>query len=197
MTRAPRSSRPAAPATAPDATAPDDAVQSGDAPASAPAGPALQFGEHDHSACVEHVLGTLEAQVRARGLRLTPVRKRVLAILLESHVALGAYDILRRLGEEGMAAQPPVAYRALDFLMREGFVHKIERLNAFVACCSPAAEHDPAFLVCRGCRRVAEAEAAAAKAAVAPSAAAAGFAVERAVVEVIGLCPACAESGAA
>ncbi|MEL6211496.1 MAG: transcriptional repressor, partial [Pseudomonadota bacterium] len=81
---------------------------------------------HDHVARSRAVLEALERQGRGRA---TPTRRRVLEILLETQCALGAYDILHRLRAEGMPAQPPVAYRALDFLMRHGLVHRIERLN--------------------------------------------------------------------
>jgi hypothetical protein len=63
----------------------------------------------------------------ARGVRLTPVRRRVLEILLEEHKAMGAYDVLTRLAAEGFGNQPPVAYRALEFLEDQGFAHRIRR----------------------------------------------------------------------
>ncbi|GIT26478.1 MAG: hypothetical protein CM1200mP41_25220 [Gammaproteobacteria bacterium] len=84
-----------------------------------------------------------------QGLRLTPVRERVLQLLLESHSALGAYDLLEKLKADGLGSQPPVAYRALEFLVAHGFAPKIERLNAFVACSRTHAGHSPAFLICR------------------------------------------------
>lgn len=144
---------------------------------------------HDHAACVARVLAAAEAQCAETGARLTPVRRRALEILLESHVALGAYDLLARLREDGFGDQPPVAYRALDFLVEQGFAHRVERLNAFVACMAPEAGHDPAFLICRKCHAVAET--ATPDSALAEDARDLGFAVERRVVEVEGLCPAC------
>ncbi len=124
----------------------------------------------------------------ARGLRMTPVRRRVLEILLEAHTAMGAYDVLDRLAGEGLGDKPPVAYRALAFLVEQGFVHRIERLNAFVACAHPGDAHAPAFLICRGCGSVAED---AAGDVMARSAEAAGFLIEQRVVEIEGLCPEC------
>ena len=90
----------------------------------------LAFAEHDHGQCRETLLDELAAAARTRGLRLTPVRVRVLELLGEAHRAMGAYEILDRLRAEGLGSQPPVVYRALDFLIGAGFVHKIERLNA-------------------------------------------------------------------
>ena len=145
-----------------------------------------------------------------QGLRLTETRARVLEILLESHAALGAYDILDRLrgeGEtvlnreqalrgEGRGAQPPVAYRALDFLTGHGLAHRIERLNAFVACAHPGRGHDPAFLICRDCGAVAEAAADALVGSMDADAARLGFDIERRVIEAEGLCPGCRPAAA-
>lgn len=146
------------------------------------------FAEHDHGACVRHGLAVAEAACAERGLQLTPARRRVLEILLEAHEAMGAYDVLERLAAEGLGDKPPVAYRALGFLTEQGFAHRIERLNAFVACAHPGAAHDPAFMICRGCGAVAEGEA---DGVMRSSAKAAGFVIEQRVVEVEGLCPGC------
>lgn len=129
-----------------------------------------------------------EATCAAEGLRLTPVRRRTLEILLEAHEALGAYDVLARLDEDGFGSKPPVAYRALTFLVDAGLAHRIERLNAFVACTHPGQNHDPAFMICRSCGTIAEGEA---SGAMQRSADAAGFQIERTVLEVEGVCPSC------
>jgi len=149
------------------------------------------FSAHDHAHCAGDVLARAEAMAAAGGLRLTPVRKRVLEILLEAHRALGAYDVLNRLAAEGFGNQPPVVYRALDFLVEHGLAHRIQRLNAFAACMHPGTAHSPVFLICRSCHVVAEADGAGVSEALAAAAGAAGFAVERSTVEALGLCPAC------
>jgi Fur family zinc uptake transcriptional regulator len=146
------------------------------------------FDRHDHASCRASAIAAAEVACEVRGERLTPLRRRTLEILLESHAALGAYDVLARLEAEGFGSKPPVAYRALSFLVENGFAHRIEGLSAYVACARPGSAHDPSFLVCRSCRRVAE-EAIAAP--LGPEAAAEGFVVERTVVEAQGLCPAC------
>lgn len=133
-----------------------------------------------------------QAKLRAdAGLRLTPVRRRVLEILLESHRAMGAYDILNRLVADGYGAQPPVAYRALDYLVAQGLVHRIRRLNAFAACMMPDRDHTPAFLICDDCRIVAEAPAAPARQALDAAAGAVGFELGRINLEATGLCQNC------
>ncbi len=152
---------------------------------------AIGFHAHDHSACVAGTLAKAEAQCAAKGLRLTPVRRRSLEILLAEHRALGAYDLLAVLAEEGLGAQPPVAYRALDFLVKAGFAHKIEALNAYIACAHLGADHAPAFLICRDCKSVAETDTAPTKGRLGAAASSVGFAIEHTVIEATGLCPAC------
>lgn len=155
------------------------------------------FARHDHAHCISDAVNAADAQCTSLGLLLTPVRRRVLEILLEEHRAMGAYDILDRLREDGFSSQPPVAYRALDFLTKHGFAHKIERVNAFTACAHPGADHTPAFLICRVCHAVAEAEADPSRGLLAQVAADSGFVIEKAVLEAEGLCPDCQkETGA-
>jgi len=152
---------------------------------------ALAFAPHDHSACACSVLARAETLSADAGLRLTPVRRRALEILLESHRALGAYEVLDRLAADGFGNQPPVAYRALEFLVENGFAHRVRRLNAFAACMHPGEAHVPAFFICRKCDGVAEAPVAEVRAALGAAAEALGFAIERVNLEAVGLCPSC------
>ncbi len=149
------------------------------------------FSNHDHSQCIAGTVAAVAARCATEGLQLTSTRQRVLEILLQKHRAMGAYDILDVLREDGLAAQPPTAYRALDFLTTHGFAHRIERLNAFVACAHTDEDHAPAFLICRACDAVAEVPAAPTRAALSQTAHAAGFTIERVTVEALGLCPNC------
>lgn len=153
----------------------------------------IGFSHHDHADCIAQNMAQVEEHCAQARLQLTPVRRRVLEILLQEHRALGAYDILDRLRVEGLGSQPPVAYRALDFLVSHGFAHKIERLNAFVACAHPGEIHDPAFLICRKCDAVAEANTKTEQGQLGSSAKIAGFQIERAVIEAEGVCPNCKE----
>jgi len=153
--------------------------------------PALAFARHDHAICAEDALARADDLMARQGLRMTPVRRRVLQILLEAHRAMGAYDVLQRLAAEGFGNQPPVAYRALDFLEEHGLAHRIRRLNAFAACMHPGEAHAPVFLICTGCNIVAEAPSAGVGAALGQAAAGVGFAIDRATVEAEGRCPAC------
>ncbi len=150
------------------------------------------FEAHDHGSCVAESLKMAEKHCAEKRLHLTPSRRRVLEILLEGHRSMGAYEILDRLRAEGLGSQPPVAYRALEFLTMHGFAHRIEGLNAFVACTHLSDTHSPAFLICRACNRVLEAEAGLTSGELGRAATEAGFVIERSVREAIGLCPACA-----
>lgn len=149
------------------------------------------FGAHDHSQCARAAMEKAEALIAERGLRLTPVRRRTLEILQISRRALGAYEVLEQLSAEGFGHQPPVAYRALDFLVENGLAHRVQRLNAFAACMCPDHDHAPVFLICRECKAVAELPGDAVQAALSVQAGEVGFAVERSSIEAQGLCPAC------
>ncbi|MBP7000928.1 transcriptional repressor [Amaricoccus sp.] len=153
------------------------------------------FAAHDHAHCRSRALAAAEERCRARRLRLTPARATALEALLESHRAMTAYELLDRLREAGHGGQPPVVYRALAFLVENGFAHRIERLGAYVACTGEGA-HPAAFMVCRACRAVAE-TALDVEPGLAERASAFGFVPERTVVEVEGLCARCAATAAA
>lgn len=150
------------------------------------------FERHDHSNCSGAALAAADARAKAAGLRMTPVRRRALEILLEEHRALGAYDVLERLAADGFGAQPPVAYRALDFLVQHGFAHRIEGLNAFMACLHAGEDHEPVFFICEACKVVAEAPHAKVQSAISDVASDLGFTPAHMHIEILGLCPSCA-----
>lgn len=151
----------------------------------------IGFEQHDHDACVSDALAVADKFCASNKLQLTPVRRRVLEIMLSEHRAMGAYDILAQLAAEGMGSQPPVVYRALEFLVANGFAHKIEKLNAYIACSQPGSKHSPAFMICRACGAVVEAEASPRAGTLGDAARQIGFAIETAVIEAEGLCPGC------
>lgn len=158
--------------------------------------PASAFHNHDHSTCTSEALTRAEDICRKAGARFTNVRRRALEILLEEHRAMGAYDVLERLAEDGFGSQPPVAYRALEFLVDQGLAHRIRRLNAFTACTTQGCDHAPAFFICRVCKSVAEIPAQSLRSKIDDAGTSLGFAVERANVEALGLCPSCQDGAA-
>lgn len=155
---------------------------------------AIGFDQHDHTHCIADALSEAEARCAAEKLHFTPVRRRVLEILLERHRAMGAYEILEILAADGLGSQPPVVYRALDFLVQHGLAHRIEGMNAYTACAHPGQDHVPAFLICRSCKAVAEAETGLDHGRLGAAARATGFTIERVVVEAEGLCPTCSDT---
>lgn len=156
--------------------------------------PPLASRPHDHSHCVSHALAEAESICARQGLRLTELRKRVLELVWQSHKPLGAYDILGVLSEQdGRRAAPPTVYRALDFLLENGLVHRISSLNAFVGCSQPEHAHQGQFLICRSCHAAIELEQQSISQAIVASAAGVGFVVESQTVEVVGLCAGCRE----
>lgn len=156
-----------------------------------PATTPVAFSDHDHNQCVLDALTMADQYCTDHRLRFTAVRRRTLGILLESHCAMGAYDILERLKQEGLGSKPPVAYRALAFLLDNGFIHRIERLNAYIACSHPGANHHPAFLICSDCGSVAEASLPASAGGLRESAESSGFAISNTTMEAVGQCPEC------
>lgn len=154
--------------------------------------PPLASLPHDHSRCVSQALAEAENICARKGLRLTALRKRVLELVWQSHKPLGAYDILGVLSDEdGRRAAPPTVYRALDFLLENGLVHRIASLNAFVGCSHPEHAHQGQFLICRNCHTSVELEQDSISDAIIAAAMGVGFTVEGQTVEVIGLCAGC------
>ena len=148
------------------------------------------FTKHNHSACFNSSLNALEGHFKNKKLQLTPLRRKVFEYLLQDHKPLGAYEILDRLKEDGFSSTPPIAYRVLDFLIREGFVHKIKRLNAFVACADPGSRHAPTFMICRKCKKVAEVYKSETTLEL-KNMVSKYFKVEETVIELIGICKPC------
>lgn len=128
--------------------------------------------------------------VQARGQKLTPIRRKVLHLLLESEEPAKAYDLLANLDGEG-AAKPPTVYRALDFLQEMGLAHKIESLNAYVACGHTKHDHSAVFLICDACGSAEELHAIQTSDALVKESLAAGFKTNNAVIEAHGTCRNC------
>ncbi len=161
-------------------------------------------GHPGHTCCEAHAIlpgETLKAAdeiCRKNGLRMTPQRRSVLEALAEAKHPLGAYDLIETLrNANGRVLAPIAVYRALDFLRENGFIHRLETLNAFIACPHLHSTGEKViFLICEACRHVEEAGAEALSNALATLAAEHGFMAERQVIELAGTCRNC-RSGAA
>ncbi|RXJ73946.1 transcriptional repressor [Veronia nyctiphanis] len=109
---------------------------------------------------IQNAIEQAEKYCKMRGVRLTEKRKQVLTGLLQSKRPLSTYELIdyckEHLGEEISAMS---TYRILDFLDEENLVHKISRLNKYVACSHINCDHNHGvseFLICRVCSKVKE-----------------------------------------
>lgn len=146
---------------------------------------------HNHKHCIKSALDTAEEVCKERGVRFTDLRRRILEMVWAGHSAVKAYDLLDVLSREGGSAKPPTVYRALDFLMEQGFVHKIESLNAYVGCPHASDEHISQFLICDSCGRVEEVTSDALTRELRNLAKSRSFASNRQTVEIHGHCANC------
>ena len=151
----------------------------------------IAFQKHDHRRCQRELLSAAKRVCEQRNLRLTSRRYQVLEILLTSHQPLGAYDILELLqqADGGARVAPPIVYRALEFLLQQGLIHRIESRNAYISCIHPGHSGAVQFLICRDCEQVAEIESR--DSALLAQADHLGFAVDHSVVEITGVCSEC------
>lgn len=142
------------------------------------------------------LLNRASAICEARGARLTDLRREVLGLILDAAAPIGAYELLDRLRATRGRAAPPTVYRALEFLLEHGLIHRVERLSAFIGCVAHApgqdAGHAAQFLICRACGKVTELEDHELAHALADAARRLGFTVSTATIEAEGLCAACA-----
>ena len=148
--------------------------------------------DHNHARCSAEVLSHAETLCRERKQRLTPMRRQVLNALAASHRPIGAYEIMDLVAVDGARPAPITVYRALDFLIEQGLVHRIESRNAFVACARRHASGAVvAFLICEKCGAVGEAPAGPIMQTIGAAAKSMGFTPTMSVIEVAGLCAHC------
>ena len=136
-------------------------------------------------------LEAAESRCSGSDQRLTAPRRRVLELLLQSGQPVKAYDLIAAFGQDGAPAKPPTVYRALGFLERQGFAHRIESLNAYVVCRQGPDSHAAAFLICDCCGDTREVEPVGTER-LAEVADAEGYRLSVVTVEAHGLCAACA-----
>jgi Fur family zinc uptake transcriptional regulator len=159
------------------------------------------MSDHDHShACTDpgHHVHDAPAFVRAveqacetRGLRLTPLRAQVLGLVAAAGKPIKAYDLLDRMKAENGSSAPPTVYRALDFLLEQGFIHRLASINAFVGCHHPQVRHSVPFLICDNCQNATELEDERISSLLETQARDLGFTTRAQTLEVHGLCAAC------
>jgi Fur family zinc uptake transcriptional regulator len=154
--------------------------------------PAFPAPDHDHGRCTADALRHAESVCERRAQKFTPIRRSVLQALLSSHRPLGAYEVIDELSRSMQRPAPITVYRALEFLMAQGLVHRIESRNAYLAC---AQDHDAtssvAFLICDLCGLVGEIPSATFAQDLNSAARTSGFIPKLSVVEITGTCTHC------
>lgn len=146
---------------------------------------------HNHQQCVDDALKIADHLCTERGVQLTAIRQQVLALIWESHKAVKAYELLDRIKPLQAAAKPATIYRALDFLLAQGLIHRVESLNAFVGCSCSGHQHEQLLLICKQCEQVEERMAAGVMQVLAEEFRQAGFSAHSKAIEVHGLCRRC------
>ena len=146
---------------------------------------------HDHKHCIEDAVAAAEKLCAEKDLRFTPLRRRVLELVWSSHKPVGAYALLDALRNEELGSAPPTVYRALDFLIGNGLIHRIERMNAFVGCSHPGETHRGFFLICGDCGNAEELHSEGLADTISSSASRRGFAARDMTLEVMGTCAEC------
>ncbi|WP_221793441.1 Fur family transcriptional regulator [Oceanobacter mangrovi] len=149
------------------------------------------YEPHNHSHCVDHAIDRARSLCEQRGARLTKVRLRVLELIWQSHKPMGAYELLAILAQEGFNPAPPTVYRALDFLLDLGLVHRLHSLNAFVGCNHPEDQHPACFFVCEQCGKAQELAADKLQALSRQVEELLGVTVNHQLTELSGICPGC------
>jgi len=147
--------------------------------------------KHDHDNCIDNAMQIAESICEKHGLRFTKIRRRVLQLVWNNHQAIKAYDILALLQQEDSSAKPPTAYRALDFLLEHGFIHRIESLNAYIGCPHPEHTHNFQLLICKQCGFVKEMDKPELSSSLEAYAKEFEFNLSSQVIEVQGLCKMC------
>ena len=151
--------------------------------------------EHDHASCVVEALNAAKVACKKSGERLTPLRLKVLELIWRSHSPVGAYDLLEMLREERGRVAPPTVYRALEFLCRQGFVHRLDSLQAFIGCGHPTGyyegHHAAHFLICQDCGVALEIRDGPLEGAIEGLVGRMDFAIADETIELSGICSAC------
>ena len=142
----------------------------------------------------EQTLLQAEQLCQQRGVRLTAQRAEVLRLLAAQRGSISAYDLLDQLRVSEPQAKPPTVYRALDFLLEQGFIHRVESNNSYVVCHHlEAPAHTSVMLVCDRCAGVTEKQAHGVEQVINDLAEEAQFTLRHSVIEAHGLCVKCAE----
>ncbi len=151
--------------------------------------------KHNHQQCIDTALARAQTLCQQQSLRLTKIREQVLCLIWQSHQPVGAYAIMESLAEtQAKRVAPPTVYRALDFLLELGIIHRINSLNAFIGCQDPGHQHHSCFLICQSCKLAIEFDPGQLQSTVEELGRQSGFEIQSQNMELMGLCRNCKES---
>ena len=150
---------------------------------------------HDHGRCIDAALKRAQALCFERKARMTPTRESVLRLLWRSHQPLGAYQLQDQLATLlGKSIAPPTVYRAIEFLMDLGLIHRIASLNAYLGCPFPNSEHSNLFMICNDCGSAAEVTHGPLNDTLQKVSCKANFTLQSQAIELFGLCLRCTDT---
>ncbi len=148
--------------------------------------------QHDHTHCIATAMVTAQEVCTRNGARLTKLREQVLRLIWQSHKPLGAYPLMEMLAHESTRrVAPPTVYRALEFLLDQGLIHRINTLNAYIGCTHPRADHANNFLICEHCGVAIEFAADQLQQQINNTARDFGFSIAAQSIELVGRCEQC------
>ncbi|MFC5431604.1 Fur family transcriptional regulator [Paraburkholderia denitrificans] len=142
-------------------------------------------------ASLDAALAMAEAYCRERGEKLTPLRRKVLELLLTSGRATKAYSLLDEMRQIHPGSAPPTVYRALDFLLAAGLIHRIESINAFAVCHDLTQCQHGILVVCQQCGNITELHEPKLRQALVAQIEAAGYRLAGDGIELKGVCAQC------
>jgi Fur family zinc uptake transcriptional regulator len=148
---------------------------------------------HNHEQCVHDALATATHLCQLRGVQLTPIRQQILALIWADHKAVKAYDLLDLIKPLQSGAKPATVYRALDFLIDQGLIHRVESLNAFIGCTCPDHQHEQLLLICTHCNEIEERSAPKVMRSLTAEVKQAHFIAQNKAIEIHGICEKCAK----
>lgn len=148
---------------------------------------------HHHNQCIKNALEKAERICRERSLRLTPIRRKVLELIWQSHKPIKAYDLLAQLSSDNHIEKPPTVYRALEFLLENHLIHKIESSNAYIGCEFDHDKTDSKFFICDRCDEVKEVHEPKLDKSLLEASKRQGFTPNQTTIEIHGTCARCAK----
>lgn len=155
----------------------------------------IVFGQHNHQHCIDAALTRAQQLCAAKQVKLTPLRMQVFQLIWQSHKPLGAYALMAQLeAVTGKRVAPPTVYRALEFLLEQGLIHRVHSLNAYMGCNQPGHQQAGGLFICQSCGLAQELPAGSLAATLQQAATGQQFRLSHWVLEMVGQCQDCQQA---